>query len=271
MVKKCYPYGKKKAFVLTYDDGVLQDVRLVLMLNRYGLKGTFNLNALLMEREFVWHHEKIGAVRRLPLSVAAHLYEGHEVASHTCTHPDLQGMPREGLLYELGHDKYLLERLVERPVLGFGVPFDYYDDTIADCARQLGFRYARGSEETRSYAPNADAFHQNAGLFHLSRELSEFVDGFLETERELACCIIVGHSYDLDAEQMWDTMENIFARVSRQEDVLSMTHLEYVEYLQAMEQANIYGNQVINNSDRTLWFEIDGEICAVAPCTGQPA
>ena len=268
MIKKCYPYGKKKAFVLTYDDGVLQDVRLVLLLNRYGLKGTFNLNSLLMEREFVWHHEKAGAVRRLPPSVAAHLYEGHEVASHTCTHPDLQGMSRDGLFYELGHDKYLLEQLVKQPVLGFGVPFDYYDDTVADCARQLGFRYARGSEETRSYAPNADAFHQNAGMFHLSEGLEAFVEGFLQTNEELACCIIVGHSYDLDAENLWETMEGLFAKVCADESVLSMTHLEYVEYLQAMERAEIHGDRILNHSDRTLWFEVNGEICEVAPFAG---
>ena len=268
MIRKCYPNGKKKAFVLTYDDGVLQDVRLVLLLNRYGLKGTFNLNSVLMEREFAWHHEQVGSVRRLPLSVAAHLYEGHEVASHSCTHPDLQGMDREGLMYELGHDKYLLEQLVNRPVLGFGVPFDYYDDVVADCARQLGFRYARGSEETRSYAPNADAFHQNAGMFHLSAGLDGFVEGFLRTDEELASCIIVGHSYDLDAEQLWDTMEALFAKVRDNENVLSMTHLEYVEYLQAMEQAEISGKNIINHSDRSLWFEIDGDICEVAPNRG---
>ena len=118
MIKRCYPNGKSKAFVLTYDDGVLQDVRLVLLLNRYGLKGTFNLNSLLMERDFVWHHEAIGPVRRLHPSVAAHLYEGHEVASHSCTHPDLTHMSWEGLCYELGPDKYLLEQLTGRPVLG---------------------------------------------------------------------------------------------------------------------------------------------------------
>lgn len=268
MVRKCFPYGKKKAFVLTYDDGVLQDVRLVLLLNRYGLKGTFNLNSLLMEREFVWHHERIGAVRRLPLAVAAHLYEGHEVASHTCTHPDLQGMSYEGLLYELGHDKYLLEQLVKQPVSGFGVPFDYYDDTVADAARQLGFRYARGSAETRSYAPNADAFYQNAGMFHLSDGLEAFVDGFFATDLELASCIIVGHSYDLDAENLWEAMEAMFAKIAADENVLSMTHLEYVEYLQAMERAEICGNNIINRSSRTLWFEIDGKICEVAPERG---
>ena len=29
MITRLYPNGKRKAFVLTYDDGVLQDVRLV--------------------------------------------------------------------------------------------------------------------------------------------------------------------------------------------------------------------------------------------------
>ena len=53
-MRKCYPGGKTKAFNITYDDGVLQDVPFVAMLNRYGLKGTFNLNAQLMEEEFVW-------------------------------------------------------------------------------------------------------------------------------------------------------------------------------------------------------------------------
>ena len=45
MIRKLYPGGKPKAFSITYDDGVLQDIPLVSLLNRYGLKGTFNLNS----------------------------------------------------------------------------------------------------------------------------------------------------------------------------------------------------------------------------------
>ena len=57
MIRKLYPDGKKKAFNVTYDDGVLQDVRFVELMNQYGLKGTFNLNSALMENEFAWTHE----------------------------------------------------------------------------------------------------------------------------------------------------------------------------------------------------------------------
>lgn len=268
MITRLYPNGKRKAFVLTYDDGVLQDVRLVLLLNKYGLKGTFNLNSLLMEREFVWNHEKIGPVRRLPTAIAAHLYEGHEVASHSCTHPDLSGMSREAIMYELGHDRYLLEQLTGQQVKGFGVPFDYYDGIAVDCVRELGFVYGRGSEETRSYTPVWDPYRQQAGMFHLSEGLTDFVNGFLRTDEELAACIIVGHSYDLDAENLWETTEEICKAVSEAEDVISMTHLELVEYQQAMLRAEIRGDRVYNHSDRPLWFAINGEIVRVDPIVG---
>lgn len=105
-------------------------------------------------------------------------------------------------------------------------------------------------------------------MFHLSEGLTDFVDGFLRTCEELAACIIVGHSYDLDAENLWDTMEDICKAVSEAEDVLSMTHLELVEYQQAMKKAEIRGDMVINRSDRSLWFEINGEIVRVDPVAG---
>ena len=33
--------GKKKAITFSFDDGVAQDIRLVEILNKYNLKGTF--------------------------------------------------------------------------------------------------------------------------------------------------------------------------------------------------------------------------------------
>ena len=38
-----YPEGKFKAVTLSYDDGQYHDVRLAQTLDKYGLKGTFNL------------------------------------------------------------------------------------------------------------------------------------------------------------------------------------------------------------------------------------
>ena len=43
--------GKNKAVTFSYDDGVLQDQRLINIFNRYGLKGTFNLNSELLGKD----------------------------------------------------------------------------------------------------------------------------------------------------------------------------------------------------------------------------
>ena len=40
-----FPGGLAKALTFSYDDGVEQDIRLVEILDKYGMKGTFNLNS----------------------------------------------------------------------------------------------------------------------------------------------------------------------------------------------------------------------------------
>ena len=259
-MRKLYPGGKKKAFNITYDDGVRQDLRFVALLNRYGLKGTFNLNSQLMEEAFSWTHPSGVTVTRLTREEIGDLYEGHEVASHTLTHPYMQSLDHAGLMEQMGRDRKNLEALFGREVKGFGVPFDYYSQEIADCAVQCGFEYARKSEFSLSYKPCVDWYHWKTGVYHITPELKPFVKGFLLTDRELAVCQIVGHSYDLDTENLWETLEEICAQVAEQEDVWFCTNLELVRYLKAMEAFD--GK---NRSDLDLWFEMDGVIRKIAP------
>ena len=228
---KLFPGGKKKAFNITYDDGVLQDIRFVEILNKYGVKGTFNLNSQLMEQEFAWTHPSGMEVRRLSVTAARQLYEGHEVASHSLTHPSLQGLPDEELRRQLGEDKRRLEDIFQRSVVGFAIPFDYCDGHIAHLAKECGFRYLRTSEVTGDYSLSPDPYWQRAGFYHIQPGLADYVAGFLNTTQELAVCQIVGHSYDLDAENLWGTLELILAAVSAQSDVWLCTHAELVDYL----------------------------------------
>ena len=37
--------GKSKVITVCYDDGVVQNIRLIEIMNKYGLKGAFNLNS----------------------------------------------------------------------------------------------------------------------------------------------------------------------------------------------------------------------------------
>ena len=46
-----------------------------------------------------------------------------------------------------------------------------------------------------------------------------------------------------------------------------MTTIEIIDYLKAMEKAEITEGSVTNNSEQTLWFLINGVICRVDPHT----
>ena len=265
MIRKLYPYGKKKAFNVTYDDGVEQDVRFVKFLNQYGLKGTFNLNSALSESGFEWTHESGRVIKRLSPDIMPALYAGHEVASHTLTHPYMYCLTKEEILHQLAADKENLQQLFSKEIKGFAVPFDFYSDLIAQCVEECGFAYARISEESYSFAPQDDVYHWRATVFHCSDELDGLTQRFLENDEELAVFQIVGHSYDLDVENKWDLMERIFALVSKQEDVLPMTTLEIIEYLKAMHQAEITEQYIQNHSSIPLWFSCGHEIYNVLP------
>lgn len=267
MIRKLYPFGKAKAFNVTYDDGVLQDIRFVEMLNTYNLKGTFNLNSGLMKNEFEWVHESGCVVKRLNEEKVLSLYSGHEIASHTLTHPYMDGKSEAEILYELKEDKKNLKNLFQREIKGFAVPFDYYSDLIEKCARKCGFEYARISEESLSFRPQTEYHRWKATVFHLDDSLEKLAYDFINTDEELALFQIVGHSYDLDTEKMWDKIESIFKEISSQDDVLPMTTIEIVEYLKAMEKAEITDSHIINNSDTSLWFMVNGAICEVKPAS----
>ena len=65
--------GKKKAVTLSYDDGVESDIRLLEILNEYGLKCTFNLNSGLMTPDSRWEMNGF-KVRRMSPGKLPELY-----------------------------------------------------------------------------------------------------------------------------------------------------------------------------------------------------
>ena len=265
MIQRLYPGGKTKAFNISYDDGVIQDIRFVEMLNRYGLKGTFNLNYGLMRSGFTWQHESGMTVRRIPEDQIAAVYAGHEIASHSYSHPYFDNAAETEILKELGSDKFFLEKLLGREVAGYATPFYYYSDLMAQCVRHCSFEYARISEESNDYSVPEDFYRWRGSKFHWDSDLEEFVTGFLETDQELALCQLVGHSYDLDVMDLWDRTESVFCRIASAGDIWAATHIDLVQYLRAMECARISDREIVNESDLPLWFCVDGKTVSIQP------
>ena len=227
MVRKCYPYGKKKAFNVTYDDGVLQDVRFVALLNRYGLKGTFNLNSALMENEFEWIHETGCVVKRLKTDVAKSLYAGHEVASHTLTHPWLNTLPPPQLSREVGEDCAALKEIFGLKEIGFGVPFTACDGREINIIRKF-VRYIRLSEFADSFDLPADEYHIPIHGLYNDPDIREKIARFAKNDLPISLFVMAGHSYELEMLNHWDYIEQLLQYI-RSFDFEIMTTMDFVK------------------------------------------
>ena len=82
--------GKLKAVTFSFDDGTTQDVQLIKLLDKYGMKATFNLNSSFfgIKERLTRNGKDIPFEKVNPFDVKS-IYSNHEVAVHTLTHADL--------------------------------------------------------------------------------------------------------------------------------------------------------------------------------------
>ena len=123
--------GKVKVLTLSYDDGVVQDIRLIGILDKHGIKGTFNINSGSYLPEDAVREKYYG---RMKLSEAQKLYigSGHEVAVHAYSHPFLEKLDTAEIIYEITEDRRAIERDYGTITRGMAYPFGTYSDKVVD-------------------------------------------------------------------------------------------------------------------------------------------
>ena len=209
----------RKAFVLSYDDGVYQDIRLVEMLNRYGLKCTFNLNSGLTDPPYVWEADGV-KIERMPSEMLPALYKGHEIASHTAHHLDLTQLSDAELFEEVIDDRRALEKRFGQEVKGFAYPYGHTNKRVKFLLRQCGIDWARGVESTHSFGLPYDLLeisptcrHREDCIFDLARE-------FIGIEPESPAVFLMwGHSYEFDMQCGWERFERFCDLIAGHGDI----------------------------------------------------
>ncbi len=225
--------GKRKAVTFSFDDGVTQDKRFVELLNKYGLKGTFNINSSLLGtlgqlscEEWRVDHNKIKA------SEVKMVYAGHEVAVHTLTHPMLPELDDETVLRQVDEDRKALESLCGYPIVGMAYPCGGVnnDERVARLIREhTPIRYARTITSSYSFTPQTENLHQfNPTVYFVAKDFEEIVDKFLADESdEDKLLYIWGHSYELDIGYItWEKFERICQKLSGRADIFYGTNKE---------------------------------------------
>ena len=216
---------------MSFDDGSEHDRRLVDILNRYGLRGTFHLNSGKLGRE---HHVGSGEV--------ASLYAGHEVACHTVTHPYLTALPDDAIQREVSDDKKALEDLTNGPVRGLAYPFGAFDTRVVSIISGLGIEYGRTTNIVEDFGIPRDPMRMETSC-HYSTAL-ELGERFLKERRAgLGVMHAWGHSYELDgfmacdATKDWGYLESFCAFIQdHEETVWSTTAIELIDYLNVRDE-----------------------------------
>lgn len=225
-----FPGGKTRVLTFSYDDGISQDMRLVQLFNLYGLKGTFNLNSGIQSKEHTWLNKDV-LVRRMQPDVLPMLYQGHEVAVHTLTHPGLFKLSDEELAYELYADKQNLEKQFKRTVVGMAYPFGDYDERIMRAVKDQGLLYGRTVETTGGFALPEEPLAWKATCHHSDPRLMQLAEEFLAPGSDLRLFYVWGHSYEFDVERNWEIIEEFCEKLGRRDDIWYATNGEIVLWM----------------------------------------
>lgn len=218
--------GKHKAFTLSYDDGILSDIRTAEICNKYGVKCTFNINPGLALRQGSWVYNGF-EVRYLTPSQMQTVYSGHEVASHSYSHPSLDALTREECENEMRLDRELCTEWFGRAPVGMAYPMGTYSDTVVSVLDGLGYKYARTVKSTHSFEMQADLMRFDPTCHHADEALLELAEEFVRAEAKTDMLFYVwGHSYEFDANGGYDRFEKLCRMMAEQDDVFCGTNAE---------------------------------------------
>lgn len=224
--------NKMKALTFSYDDGVSQDIQLIEILNKYGLKSTFNLNSGLLgqERTLVTNGVEVNH-HRIKAEDIRYVYEGHEIAGHTITHARLPECSKEEIIREVEEDRLFLSELAGYEVEGMAYACGGVNnsDEVAQIIKEnTGVRYARTITATGNYEPQENLYRFNPTVFHINMdEMFALGETFLKLKPEKPQIFYVwGHSYEFDAFDSWGRFEEFCRMMSGHSDIFYGTNRE---------------------------------------------
>ncbi len=249
-----FPGGKTKAFTTSYDDGTIHDRRFIEILNKYGIRGTFNLNSGFFGLD---RTPKPDSFMKVDISVideseVPELYKGHEIAGHGFTHASPTGIGSAHFLYETIEDRANLERISGKMVRGYAYPFGIYSDEVKEILRLAGYHYARVVETTGKFTIPEDFFEWKGTAHHNDENVMELLADFCDNSPKRGfgfmkkLFYLWGHSYEFAFNDSWDRIEELCRYVrEHDEGIWFATNIEIADYV---------------NAFRSLEYSADGDM-----------
>ena len=255
-----FPFFKGKAVTLSYDDGVIYDRPLIEILNKYGLKCTFNLNTKMFRGDF-------GDQKRLSKEEAIKLFSEHtehEVALHGHQHLSLANCTEKDGIVDVLDNRRILEDMFNRIVIGMAYANASYDERVIGYLKELGIAYSRTTDATHKFnmpkrwlAWDPTCHHNDEKLFDLVAEFNNA--RYDNTFADPMLFYLWGHSYEFHDFDNWNRIEKFCKEIGGKDDVWYCTNIELYNYTQAYNSLvwSADNKIICNPSLYDIYFQID--------------
>lgn len=249
--------NKKIYFTTSWDDGSVHDLRLVELLNKYRIKGTFYV-----PQNFNRQDDKFSEYgRRLNEEEIKLISESQEIGAHSLNHVDFKNLPEEKLREEISGTKLFIEKITGKEVKMFCPPNGVVNKFIIDTTEGVGYKGLRTTSKLEFRLPE-DAFNMNVSvqcapfpfrkkdcrsfywrklfgpivnykiLYFPSLWLSifsweSFADSFFNYALNHGNYFhLYGHSWEIEKYCMWEKLEVFLKKASRVEGIKFLTNSE---------------------------------------------
>ncbi len=246
-----FPNFKRKALTLSYDDGVIHDKKLIDIMNKNGLKGTFNINSGLFSGD---------GNLRMTKQQAFELYSssGNEVAIHGKKHLPLSAYSSAKIADEILQDRIALEEMFGTIITGMAYAFGNYNDKVVEILKNCGVEYARTTISTEKFDIPTDWLRLPATCHHENPRLMELAKEFVREDtpeekvrywkQQPRLFYLWGHSYEFNNSNSWHIIEEFAEYLGNREDIWYATNIEIYRYVKAFESLQFSATcQFVNN------------------------
>jgi len=231
----------------SWDDGCPLDLRIMRLLEQYGLNGTFYVPIKNPDRS---------VMSKSDLLDLATLFE---IGSHTYSHRVLPGLSSVEMKKEVTRGRDTLEQLLGRRVPCFCYPLGSFNQKAVQCLKEADVRAARTTQAfhtadiksrfqwgtTLQAFPHTPAVHFRHGL--KERNWSGLYNYLFQLHiasgwRELAVKLfdlvlhrggvwhLWGHSWEIEKFGLWEDLEHVFEHVSGYPNASYLTNGQVIDY-----------------------------------------
>lgn len=245
----------------SWDDGAVEDIKVLNLLNKYGLKGTFYI-----PESIDYEIEDGKKVVRMSDSEVKRVAESQEVGAHSLSHIYFDKLNREDVKAEIIGSKGYLEDLIGKEIKMFCYPGGVFREEDAYDVKVAGFLGSRTVEIFKfdvndffqmptsincyPFPFRYDSFYaffqpflkNKAEILKLGLPLKSFLSWqnlaksmFDYTVSNGGIFHLWGHSWEIEKNNMWRDLEKVLEYISNKHNIKYMTNSETLEFLKTSD------------------------------------